>query len=148
MGMLNITSLPKHIDEIRILLTDQCLDVLALNETRLDDNISNEDIHIDSYDLIRFDRSRKGGGVCMYVKNSHSFLERNDLMRENLEASFIEIHKPSSASFVVGTIYRPPSASVDSFAAIEQLVKQIHDENKEFYLLFIRFKCQHAGHFK
>ena len=63
MGMLNITSLPKHIDEIRILLTDQCLDVLALNETRLDDNISNEDIHIDSYDLIRFDRSRKGGGV-------------------------------------------------------------------------------------
>ena len=73
MGMLNITSLPKHIDEIRILFTDQCLDVLALNETRLDDNISNEDIHIDSYDLIRFDRSRKGGGVCMYVKNSHSF---------------------------------------------------------------------------
>ena len=45
-------------------------------------------------------------------------------MRENLEAGFIEIHKPSSASFVVGTIYRPPSASVDSFAAIEQLVKQ------------------------
>ena len=135
MGMLNITSLPKCIDEIRILLTDHCLDVLALNETRLDDNISNEDIHIDSYDLIRFDRSRKGGGVCMYAKNSHSFLERNDLMRENLEASFIEIHKPSNTSFVVGTKYRPPSASVDSFAAIEQLVKQIDDENKEFYLL-------------
>ena len=134
MGMLNITSLPKHIDKIRILLTDQCLDVLALNETGLDDNISNEDIHIDSYDLIRFDRSRKGGGVCMYVKNSHSFLERNDLMRENLEAN-LEIHKPSSASFVVGTIYRPPSALVDSFAAVEQLVKQIDDENKEFYLL-------------
>ena len=126
MGMLNITSLPKHIDEIRILLTDQCLDVLALNETRLDGNISNEDIYIDSYDLIRFDRSRKGEGICIYVKNSHSFLERNDLMRENLKASF-----------VVGTIYRPPSASVDSFAAIEQLVKQIDDENKEFYLLVV-----------
>lgn len=135
MDMLNITSLPKHIDEIRILLTDKGLDVLAQNETRLDDNISNEDIHIDSYDLIRFDRSRKGGGACIYVRNSHNFLERNDLMRENLEASFIEIYKPSSASFVVGTIYRPPSASVDSFAAIEQLVKQIDNENKEFYLL-------------
>ena len=60
MGMLNITSLPKHIDEIRILLTDQCLDVLALNETRLDDNISNEDIHIDSYDLGKVEAS-----VCM-----------------------------------------------------------------------------------
>ena len=132
----------------RILLADQCLDVLALNETRLDDNISNEDMYIDSYDLIRFDRSGKGRGVCMYVKKAYSFLERNDLMRENLEASFVEIYKPSSASFVVGTIYRPPSASVDSFSAIEQLVKQIDDENKEFYLLNWRFKCQHAGHFK
>ena len=64
MGMFNVASLPKHIDEIGILLTDQCLDVLALNETTSDDNISNEDIHIDSYDLIRFDRFR-GGGVCI-----------------------------------------------------------------------------------
>ena len=117
-------SIKSYITLYKTLLTDQCLDALALNETRLDDNISNEDIHIDSYDLIRFDRSRKGGGVCMYVKNSHSFLERNDLMRENLKASFIETHKPSSASFVVRTIYRPPSASVDSFATIEELEKQ------------------------
>ncbi len=52
MSMLNIASLPKHIDEIRILLADQCLDILVLNETRLDDNISNQDMHIDNYDLI------------------------------------------------------------------------------------------------
>ena len=71
----------------------------------MDYHPSNEDLYIDSYDLIRPDRSRKDGGVCIYVKNSHGFLERNDLMRENLEASFIEIHTPSSASFVVGTIY-------------------------------------------
>ena len=41
MGMLNIVSLPKYIDEIRIILADQYFDVLALNETRLDKNISN-----------------------------------------------------------------------------------------------------------
>jgi hypothetical protein len=79
-------------------------------------------------DLIRFDRSRKGRGVCIYVKNSLSFFERKDLTR-NLEAVFIEIHKPSSASFIVGTIYRPPSALVDSFAAIEQFVKLLGDLN-------------------
>ena len=104
MSMLNIARLPKHIEEIRILLTDQCLDVLALNETRLDDNVSNQDMYIDKYDLIRLDRSRKGEGVF-------------------------------SAPFIVGTIYRPPSASVHSFAVIEELVKLIDDENKEFYLL-------------
>ena len=31
MGMLNIVSLPKYIDEIRVLLTDQYFDILALN---------------------------------------------------------------------------------------------------------------------
>ena len=43
MGMLNIVCLPKYIDEIKIILADQYFDVLALNETRLDKNISNQD---------------------------------------------------------------------------------------------------------
>ena len=46
MGMLNIVSLSKHIDEIRIILGDQYLDVLALIKTRLDENISNQDLFI------------------------------------------------------------------------------------------------------
>ena len=90
---------------------------------------------IQNYDLIRADRSQSGGGVCLYVKNCINYLNRNDLIGENLEAICIEIFKPSSASFIVGTIYRPPSAFVDSFSNIEQLVKLIDDENKEFYLL-------------
>ena len=76
----------------------------------------------------------KGRRLYIYVKNSLNFFERKDLIRDNLEAVFIEIHESSSASFIVGTIYRPPSASVDSFAAIEKLVELIDDENKEFYL--------------
>jgi exonuclease III len=135
MGMLNIVSLPKYIDQIRVLLADQYFDILALNETRLDDNISNQDMFIHNYDLIRADRSRTGGGVCLYVRNSNNYLDRNDLVGNNLEALCIEIHKPSSAPFIVGTIYRPRSASVDSFANIEQLINSIDDENKEFYLL-------------
>ncbi len=133
--MLNIRSLPKHIDEVRILLANQCIDVLALNETRLDDSISNQDLFIQSYDLIRVDRSREGGGICLYVRNSLNYLERKDLLKDNFEAVCIEICKPSTSSFIVSTIYRPPSALVDTFAKIEQLVKTTDDENKEFYLL-------------
>lgn len=36
----NITSLPKHIDERRLYVHQQTLDFLALNETRLDQTIS------------------------------------------------------------------------------------------------------------
>jgi hypothetical protein len=53
----------------------------------------------------------------------------------NLEAVCVEICKHSTAPFIVGTIYRPPSAFVDSFATIEQIVKTIDNENKEFYIL-------------
>ncbi len=37
---LNITSLPKHLDELRLNMINQHLDILILNETRLDDTIS------------------------------------------------------------------------------------------------------------
>ena len=37
MAFLNITSLTKHIDELRILLANYPLDVISINETRLDD---------------------------------------------------------------------------------------------------------------
>ena len=57
-------------DEVRIILADQYFDVLALNETRLDKNISNQDMFIQNYDLIRADRSRSAGGVCLYISNS------------------------------------------------------------------------------
>ena len=66
--MLNIVSLPKYIDEVRIILADQYFDVHALIEIRLDKNISSQDMFIQNYDLIRADRSRSGGGVCLYAK--------------------------------------------------------------------------------
>ena len=35
LGHLNITSLPKHVDELRLQLTSQPVDALGLHETRL-----------------------------------------------------------------------------------------------------------------
>ena len=113
------------------------IDILALNVIRLNNNITNQDMFIHNYDLIRADRSRTGGGVCLYIRNAINYFERKDLNRDNLEAVCIEVNKPSSASFIVGTIYRPPGASVDSFANIEQLIKLIDDENRNFTCLVI-----------
>ena len=68
MAMLNIASLPKHLDEIRFLLHDKKLDILTLNETRLDSSISNNLVSIEGYDILRSDGKRNGGGVCMYIR--------------------------------------------------------------------------------
>ena len=44
MASLNITSLLKRIDELRIVLDGQPIDILAINETRLDGSISDQDV--------------------------------------------------------------------------------------------------------
>jgi hypothetical protein len=61
MAMLNIASLLKHRDEITLLLHDKKLDVLALNETRLDSSISDDLMNIEGYDILRSDRNKNGG---------------------------------------------------------------------------------------
>ena len=58
MTMLNVVSLPKHLDEICLLLADQSIDVLALNETRLHPDISDGQVHITRYDIIHSDGNR------------------------------------------------------------------------------------------
>ena len=68
MAMLNIASLPKHLDEIRFPLHDKKLDILILNEIRLDSSdssISDNLVSVEGYDILRSNRKRSGGGVCM-----------------------------------------------------------------------------------
>ena len=56
MAFLNIVSLPAKIDEIRYSMSNNLIDLIAFNETRLDPNITNNMIHLNDYDLIRKDR--------------------------------------------------------------------------------------------
>ena len=70
MSMLNVASVVKHLDEIRILLSDKKLDVLAINETRLDPTIPDGFVSIDGYDVLRNDRDRNGGGGVYIRKMS------------------------------------------------------------------------------
>ena len=65
MASLNITSLPRHIDELRVWMRDQNLDLLAINETRLDSSIPNESVKIINYQIFHF-----GGGVSIYIRDS------------------------------------------------------------------------------
>ena len=85
LASLNITSLPKHIDELRILLADRSIDILAINETRLDDSILDREVHILGYDIIRRDRNKNGGGVCFYVRSTINYSLRLDLSVNQLE---------------------------------------------------------------
>ena len=61
LAALNITSIPGHIEELRIYMNSKCIDILAVNETRLDDTISSGEVTVPGYALERNDRNRDGG---------------------------------------------------------------------------------------
>lgn len=69
MAGLNINSLLAHIDDLRVFMTSQKIDILALNETKLDATIRDNEIHLPGFDVIRKDRSANGrnGGAYIYV---------------------------------------------------------------------------------
>ena len=89
LASLNNASLPKH--QLRVLLSDNPLDILlSINETRLDDSVSDDEVYIPAagYDIIRSDREhngRFGGGVCIYFRSNINFSLRPDLCDIHLE---------------------------------------------------------------
>ena len=89
---LNAPSLLKHKDEIEMLLHHNKIDILALNETKLDETSSKCHIEIDGYNHERYDRNRHGGGVCIYLKSSFNVPSHQD----GLELISLEI-KPKCA---------------------------------------------------
>ena len=100
---LNVNSLLKHIDEIRHLLFKFPFDIFAINESKIDDSITDGEISISGFNLIRKDRSRAESGVVLYIRESLSYIDRNDLVPDRLEMLCAEINRPFSKSLFVCT---------------------------------------------
>ena len=133
---LNINSLSAHIDEIRILLNDKFLDVLAIQETKLNNSHRDSEFYIPRFDLVRRDRISDGdGGVCFYIKSSINFSVRNDLNIADLENVFIEVRKPQSKPVIVVNWYRPPNSHVRLYSHLENLIRKLDLTNFDFFLL-------------
>jgi hypothetical protein len=72
MASLNINSLIANIDELRVYININKIDIMCINETKLDSSVVNDhEFCLPGYEIIRRDRSvngRNGGGICIYVR--------------------------------------------------------------------------------
>ena len=82
------------------------------NEMRLVSSINDNMVHINNYDLIRKDRSRNGGGICIFF-NSINYKIKHDLIPQELECACIEIIKLHSRLFLVSKVYRQTDGRTD-----------------------------------
>ena len=73
MACININSLLAHIDALRLFISDTKVDVLAVNDTKLDSNIRDQEIYLPGFEVIPKDRvtnGRNDGGVCIYLRTN------------------------------------------------------------------------------
>lgn len=87
--MSNVRSVFPKIDELRLSISCLNVDIIVITESWLNDNISDDLLHMNDFDLFRYDRiKRKGGGVCIWAK---SLFQSKRLMPVSAVPSFIEI---------------------------------------------------------
>ena len=86
------------------------IDILAVNETRLDDTISSGEVTVPGYALEGNDRNRD----ALYIRNIINYEPFFDIEYESLEWIGIKVIKPKAKPFIVSTWYRPPRANVDT----------------------------------
>ena len=139
---LNVNSLMKNLDEIRLILSNKALDILAINESKIYNQISNDEIHIHGFNIIRKDRNRFGGGVVLYIRDTISFSDRKDIIPDGLEMVCIQLNLPYNKSLLISTWYRPPNSHMNIFDYWAGFLSKCDNEDKELILMGLKLRCQ------
>jgi len=105
---INARSLLPKITELKYITANTKAAILSVTETWLDDSVSDAEIQILGY-ILRRDRARHGGGVCVYIRSDIAFNERLDLQNEIIETLWIDLLLPKTKPILIGTCYRPPN---------------------------------------
>ena len=132
---LNVHFLYPKLEEIKILLMHQNIDILCLCETFLNDTFSDKELDIDQYKMFRKDRPSHGGGLVIYVKTELPCILRQDLENIAIESMWLEVRQPKSKSFLMSEVYRPPSSTVQWLHDFNCTIDNILLEEKECIIL-------------
>ena len=65
---INVNSFLSKIDELRDVVGHTKPAILGITESKLDSSVSDQEVNISGYSILRSDRNRYGGGVACYVR--------------------------------------------------------------------------------
>ncbi len=111
----NARSLIPKLDELRTIVEFQKPSAICIVETWLSTEITDQEITLPGYQVIRLDRNRHGGEIVIYVQNA---ITTGVLLSgpNGLELLALSVCSPnSSRKHCIALLYRPPSCPVSSF---------------------------------
>ena len=79
-----------------------------MTESKLGRSVTNAEVNINGYSIIRNDRNRIGGGVAYYIRDDLCFNIKN-IFSNSIEHAFFEILMPKVKLIAIGIFYRPPN---------------------------------------
>ena len=122
---LNIQHIVPNIDELSITMAhEHSPDIFGMCETFLTSSVSDDQMTVDGFDLMRKDRSdtqnKAGGGIILYYRKSINCKRKCDTEISNIETLWAEIALPISKPFLICSVYRPPSSTSDWIDLFEE----------------------------
>ena len=132
---LNICSLKNKVIELRKIMSENDLHIVAISETHLDDSIDNTEVSIQGHNIIRRDRNIHGGGVAFFVQYHIPFKRRGDFELPDVEAIWIQVHLPHIKPLLVCCCYRPPASDAAYLGKICTMLQKVSDTDREIYFL-------------
>lgn len=109
--------------------------ILGISDTWLSPDYPNKYVNIPGYNLIRTDRTERGGGVACYLKTKHKFSLLISSVSEYLEQLWLKI-RICGQTVVVGVIYRIPSTNPIYFLEeLYEVLERVSLESTSLILL-------------
>ena len=90
---INVNSLLLKIDELRDIISHTKPAILGITESKLDSSVSDQEVNISGYSILRSDRNRNGGGVACYIRADLCFNRRN-VFSNTIEHVFFDLLIP------------------------------------------------------
>ena len=160
---INVRSLPKKIDQLRVMLHDSTIDVITISETWLKDGLVDKLFDLNGYKLFRYDRkvqvlrgkkgaggtTKRGGGLVTYVHNRHAALSKTlDILNcssKHLEIQWLRVHRPHCRDVLKGNWYRPPTGNLKLALDLIDETLKVFNLNKEEVFLLGDLKVDHQN---
>ena len=102
---INVNSLLLKIDELRDIISRTKPAILGITESKLDSSVSDQEVNISGYSILRSDRNRNGGGVACYIRADLCFNRRN-VFSNTIEHVFFDLLIPKVKPISIGIFYK------------------------------------------
>ena len=114
---INVNSLLSTIDQLRDVVGHTKPAILGITESKHGSSVSDQEVNISGYSILRSDRNRYGGGAACYVRANLCF-NRRHVFSSSIENVFFDLLTPKLKPLSIGIFYRPPNVNtfLEAFA--------------------------------